>query len=480
MCGIFGMVRNSEARYPERASAALIELGHLSVSRGRDSAGLAFIPKDDNERVANAQRYQAKAKIAHIGASVIVKDTVTFTELWNDAQHLPLLAGSAVVIGHTRAATQGSRGARENASPLAVGSLIGTHNGDVDTASISKAPRKGTVGYETPFGSTDTEILYRAIEKTNVHRKKITDILTEVEGRAALAWYDQITPNKMYLARAGLSPMATAWDNEGNFYWASNPDWFRIIDAKFEGALGFGDISMIKEGTLLTIDFSSGMADISDLRSFHPTVRFSDEYLSDGIVWREFTTDDKKIDKDSLIHKTTTSKYSSSYTAGTYSTHRSTVGTGGTTGSENSRYSAQFSDSGEDPWLDLPGAEMSWEEYAAEAKNWEEPGSMAEIDDEYEALLASHHITRDDVDAAIIAVEEYDQQVKGTAIEKSILEVLSAAKSNEDFEKIAKDYGLPNEGSARVFALEILESTRTGNETLFEDAEILDVTVTPR
>lgn len=299
MCGIFGLVRNSNAPHPERATAAFVELGHLAIERGRDSAGFAFThPATDG--ATSATRADALSNEAHFDQITVVKDTGTFDALWNDRRHVPMVAASRLLIGHTRWATQGQRDALINASPLTVGSLIATHNGDIAKPSI---PRSRGFASTLTHGSTDTERLFAEINDLRGHRRKITDLLSTVEGRAALAWFDQNKPDRLLLGRAALSPLSIAWDAEGNLYWASNPRWFRDIDAKFDGHLGFKDISIIREGILLTVRIDGDEPLIEDMRQFKPTCRASDERLSDAVVWRGFDAADRDIDQQQANHR---------------------------------------------------------------------------------------------------------------------------------------------------------------------------------
>lgn len=299
MCGIFGLIRNLDAPHPERASAAFVELGKHSVERGRDSAGFALHTYAGARSYTTGPTYRdVDARETVIDGVRIIKDTCSFHDLWDDDQHLPLLATSQVAVGHTRWATQGKRDARTNASPLLVGSLIGTHNGDLNTRTV-----KGHFYLPKPMGGTDTEVLYQALDRDRRDRRKVTDVLRNVEGRAALAWLDRTHPDRVYLARAALSPLAIAFDAEGNLYWASNPRWFRDIDTQFDHAIGFRDIILVTEGTLLTVSLTGTEPVIEDMREFTPTCRASDARLSDAIVWRGFDSADIDTDKGQTKHK---------------------------------------------------------------------------------------------------------------------------------------------------------------------------------
>jgi hypothetical protein len=292
MCGIFGMIRSQTATNPTQATAVFAELGRLAVERGSDSAGFAVTSATAGAVCVRATRSAVAERVTTLGQVTIVKDTVPFHTLWDDTVHTDLVNASRVAIGHTRWATQGDKSARVNASPLAVGSIIGTHNGDIETRSVPQH-----TGLPGRFGATDTEWLFQALHRDRKDRRKVVKNLRGVEGRAALAWIDQDRPERVYLARAALSPLSVAFDRDGNLYWASNPGWFRTIDAAFNDEVGFHSITMVREGTLLTVDVAGDEPVLADLREFTPQCRPSDMRLADFAVWRGFHPADEADDR---------------------------------------------------------------------------------------------------------------------------------------------------------------------------------------
>lgn len=297
MCGIFGLIRNSTAPNPHRASAAFVELGRLAVERGRDAAGFAMVYDGDYEPGTPTLQHLTSHETC-IGNTRIIKATKPFTALWDDETHQPRIADAKVILGHTRWATQGKKDDLTNASPLIVGNLVGTHNGDVTKRTVTQ----GLLVHK--HGDTDTEVLYAALHAERNDRRKITKVLADIHGRAALAWVDRAKPDRVYLGRAALSPLALAWDREGNLYWASNPRWFRDVDAMFDGAIGFCDIILVAEGTLLTVELRGGTPIVADSRRYTPKARASDSRLSDAVVWRGFDASDIAVDKAQMCHKT--------------------------------------------------------------------------------------------------------------------------------------------------------------------------------
>jgi glutamine---fructose-6-phosphate transaminase (isomerizing) len=238
MSGLFGLSRNVRAKHPEWASDAFVALGMLADERGVDSAGVALFGPPG---VINVMTPTVQADVTDGGCRV-VKGRGRFTDVWRPYL-LPDLDRAPVALGHTRWATQGSPERLVNAGPLLVGSLAGTHNGDVEAAGL-----RGRFALPPAAGGTDSEVIYQALAAG--HRPE--EVLSALHGRTALAWVDRTRPGRLHLARAALSPLCVAVDEEGNVYWASNPGWFRTVAqvtyVRFRSAV------MLHEGTYLTVE----------------------------------------------------------------------------------------------------------------------------------------------------------------------------------------------------------------------------------
>lgn len=444
MCGIFGLVRNSAATHPERASAAFIALGHKSVERGRDSAGFALAFHAEKQTITGATRQHATARRTTLDHVDIVRDTVPFHDLWDDDTHAPCLHVSDVALGHTRWATQGKRDAIVNASPLVSGSLIGTHNGDIDTSTVP-----GRTFLPLPYGSTDTEVLFQSLDKNRRDRRKITNVLRGIEGRAALAWIDRNHPDRVYLARAALSPLSIAFDAENNFYWASNPRWFREIDAAHNGEIGFHSIELVKEGTLLTISLANTVAEIADTRTFTPQCRPSDSRLGDGIVWRGFDAADRDADKAERCHLVAPArtKYRTGSYTGASRTSATPAGTStGTSGVSGGWTSTQQTGKVLTPGQDLPDYSDSlkgrWaDHYAADGDQSFDDPWLSHLDDE-DDLTDTYE--DDEVDAALEAF------VTG-AYDESIVSILRNATTPSEIANLRDEFGLSSDSAFHLF-----------------------------
>lgn len=273
MCGLFGVVIATHD-HPV-VHDIVLALGKRSVERGKDSSGLAYV--------------------TDTGDTTITRNRGSFPRGLSLVRHAKHRDAARVILGHTRWATQGNTIDTTNMSPMPVGRLVGTHNGDVAVPSIP-----GYRDLPDPTGGTDSERLYQAING-EASVVGISKMLSQTEGRAALAWVDAATPGVLYLARAALSPLAMAYDRHDNLYWASNPDWFRQIDSDLDGAAGFHTITMMAEGTVAAINTTT--REVEAMERFTPTCRSKDLRIANVAAWRGFTPEDRKADEDTLLHR---------------------------------------------------------------------------------------------------------------------------------------------------------------------------------
>jgi glucosamine 6-phosphate synthetase-like amidotransferase/phosphosugar isomerase protein len=291
MCGIFGFVRAEEAPEPSLATDAFFSLGHLAQERGRDASGFALVTGHHDGPATDAGPAIRHRRVALDGC-LITKAPVPFAKLWDPSFVRPLNR-AAIALGHSRWATRGNPRAVANASPMVVGRLIGTHNGDVDEMALCDR-----YDLAEPIGGTDTEVLLAALASVATEPRAIASVLASVWGRAALAWVDRSDPTRVHLARTALSPLVTARDWAGNFYWASNPRWFRVLDAK--GAYGFRDVTVVREGTYLRVR-GGLMPGVEVERSFTAHARERDVFSAAG-VWRGFDGADMRLDRARSTH----------------------------------------------------------------------------------------------------------------------------------------------------------------------------------
>lgn len=288
MCGIFGLIRTSTS--PEaafRSTAAFLSLGNLSEERGTDSSGIAaFTPGPRRIKATEITDAEAAQELLTVDGVQIIRQTTRFSSMALDA-HMVTINASRVLMGHTRWATQGSADDLRNASPMVAGSLVGTHNGDVEIKSIPN--HKNHDG--AAFGGTDTERIYLAVDEARKDRREMTKVLKAVKGRAALVFFDRTRQDRIYIARTALSPVAYAYTADGDFMYASNPDWFRQVERATKGVVSFKDITLVPEGHLLTIDTTLGQ--VTDIRRFTPTCRERDIAMINSAAYKKFTPEDR-------------------------------------------------------------------------------------------------------------------------------------------------------------------------------------------
>ena len=301
MCGLFGMTlpRNYPTHLLDRG-AALALLGELAEDRGRDAAGLAT----RHTASGTADRW------------TVDKAAGPYRRLSRRPGFNRRAGTAQTAIGHTRWATQGSLDVA-NASPAWAGTLLCTHNGDVDVDTIPYAT------LSTGGSGTDSAVLFSALATAHplstahqgrVNTRRIVSILSQMHGRAALAWTDTTRSNRVgsggrvWLARAGLSPLAVGVDVDGGLWWASNPAWLRRLSQLFD--LPFASLRIVAEGTLLSATPQASTVKVTEHGQFKPTVRVLDQRLASTAVWRGFGFADQRHDQARQFHRTAKTSHS--------------------------------------------------------------------------------------------------------------------------------------------------------------------------
>ncbi|WP_042449408.1 class II glutamine amidotransferase [Streptacidiphilus jiangxiensis] len=289
------MIR-SDSCAPEKATAMCVALGYLAEERGLDSAGLAMATTRPTTELTRSPVVSRRDTTA--GGWRIIKGPGRFRTVWNK-EYGAALNEAPAAIGHTRWATQGGTGMLANASPLQVGQLIGTHNGDVDAWRLQRA-------FDLPktVGDTDTEAVFQALDSEGGVIAPTLAVLEAVVGRAALVWTDRRWPGLMMLARTAVSPLAVTVDTDGNMYWASNPGWFPRAARAAGVTLKRDGIWLMPEGTLLLVDFSSGQPTRAGMYDFTATARAKDDRLASLVAYRGFSKKDEMADRAGVAHVT--------------------------------------------------------------------------------------------------------------------------------------------------------------------------------
>jgi asparagine synthetase B (glutamine-hydrolysing) len=291
MCGLFGIARKdsnlTNVDAMRRGAILVRALGVNSEERGVHSSGLAMVTSSIPFQNRAITKETANSKESSFNNTYIYKDSVKFSKLEMPQLGSERILTSNIVLGHSRYATQGAASSLKNASPMLAGNLVGTHNGDVSKASIelTKEDKKLAIG------ETDTEQLFIALSLASGSRKEMTAVLRKAIGRIALAFVDRKNPERLYLVRGALSPISYAWTNDGDFVYASNPDWFRRIQKETKGDISFSNITLVPEGRLISVNTITG--EVEDVRKFTPSCRDSDLYIIRSGVYKKFNTSDR-------------------------------------------------------------------------------------------------------------------------------------------------------------------------------------------
>lgn len=293
MCGIFGV--STPHHYPahQRLADSIAMLGVLAEERGIDSAGLALLNGTVDRRAF--RDHLGRAADVRVGPWRVIRTPGRFSRISPRALHA--VTNAQAVIGHTRWATQGAVN-RTNASPMLIGHVLGTHNGDIDPATIpAMSPRSGQLT------ATDSAAIFAALSTASGDVEKISSIISGAVGRVALAWVDLRDPRQVWIARGALSPVSVGLDTHGGYWWASNPAWLRRL-AQHCG-IEFTRIQMISEGTLLSIapTAEGGLALTVHAEGLPTRARASDYRIAAVAAWRGFTSADRRTDERSLTHE---------------------------------------------------------------------------------------------------------------------------------------------------------------------------------
>lgn len=299
MCGLFGVA--APRAYPAAERGMLGQrvraLGRAAQERGTDGAGVAMLTSTTAAPAQQPPRTSTGAA-AHVEIAgwTIMRTTGAFRRL--SAAKIDRHARRAsIILGHTRWATQGGL-TRHNTSPMLVGTVLGTHNGDVDTASLRP--------YSTldPEGVTDSAVLFDALSDGHAFgslEHDVVPVLSHAVGRIAAVWADLTQPGHVWLARGALSPLYYATDDHGAAWWASNPAWLR--DLKRQHAVHFDHIYGLDEGRLFAWRVEEQDVRVMRCLGFQTHARMRDRRVADVAAWRGFTAADRAADQRRLRHR---------------------------------------------------------------------------------------------------------------------------------------------------------------------------------
>jgi asparagine synthetase B (glutamine-hydrolysing) len=201
MCGIggFSLSKDSRINPKQLANALLTQL----EARGGMASGFAY--QDENRA--------GYFKAAVNGASLSLK------KLPKDMKN---------VILHTRLATHGSTSDNRNNHPvISPGNNIAlVHNGVIFNHEAVRLQLSSFIDFDV-----DTAVIPALIEEDDTLKR-----LTELDGDAAIAWFDMRKPGTLNLARLEYSPMVMCQTEDGSLIFASTESmlWNVLIQLNLE------------------------------------------------------------------------------------------------------------------------------------------------------------------------------------------------------------------------------------------------------
>jgi len=281
MCGIFGVISTSDPVARRRAAVGFEFLGIMAQERGTDATGIARFYGRPTSAPSTLLLPPGRLRPdLRVDGWHVSRRAVKWKEFWEAGRHNQA-EQARILMGHTRKATRGASANVANLSPMLVGDLLGTHNGGV-----AIKPLVEEYGLDL-VGNTSSEAIFAALDSScwGADVARMVRLLEGLKGRAALAWVDRNSPRTIYLARTALSPLTTAWDSLGNFYWASSRQWFITVEEASKDMFGFRDISQWEEGTLKVYEAKNAGAELKETRYFQPFIRECDLRVPDHILW---------------------------------------------------------------------------------------------------------------------------------------------------------------------------------------------------
>ena len=195
MCGIAGFCLNPKhhVNTTELASQMLLDIEH----RGYHATGVAWINKEGRRAITKAP-ISASKFIATKAGQGVCKDATT-------------------AILHTRWATQGSPTLNDNNHPIPRGKIVLTHNGHISNDDqLFKQLKVDRIG------QVDSEAVAALLAFTKGEHP--ADVLTRIQGSAALAWITQNQGDTLHLARVSSSPLWIGQTLTGSLVYGSTED----------------------------------------------------------------------------------------------------------------------------------------------------------------------------------------------------------------------------------------------------------------
>jgi hypothetical protein len=201
MCGIFGIVVDSNVVSKVKICRALDSLFLLSETRGKESAGITLVLPD--EIVVQKSAVRPKRFIR----------SSNYTQFVDRALERSRVGGAPyIAFGHSRLVTNGSQTIHSNNQPVISGGIVGVHNGII----VNDGELTRTVPGIERRSDVDTEVFLQLMRLAMRAGENLADALRAAFGKVvgtvsvALAFEDQ---NVLALGT-----------NNGSLYVASSPE----------------------------------------------------------------------------------------------------------------------------------------------------------------------------------------------------------------------------------------------------------------